>query len=421
MRRRLYALSIATAVAFAAGLLPSTHAQAGVSDGGTSLKPQACNPVPPSSVGSVTGNTHVVIVDIHTPPLPPCPALGSGRVPAYGDPVSAPPPSAGTPCPDGPNGPEAYDPAHPHYVTTPRVPIALDMPADPTRDPEEQPRQPLASVPAYFINTGPHQPPTIPGVDGQSPITERSTSTLADLEYHPGFTRYTYAVDSGQADGQGHCKVALSFDPVKPDKNIALRVCCGIVPGQQTPGPAALLQQALDLEKTWAPGTVSVTPADSFVVFVPTCLWTNGGTVPSTSQAIEYDVARPDDPATGRHVFLQYLIILTPGRLHIDWGDGFSDDIDAAAARSGPPQNPPADCTIRHDYKQVSGEAHGGPPGGLTIRVTQEVTIRATVTTFDGVDTVTSTVILPQQPPALDYTPDPQPRHLVQQIEAVVR
>ncbi|HEY6378003.1 MAG TPA: hypothetical protein VI316_02370, partial [Candidatus Dormibacteraeota bacterium] len=134
----------------------------------------------------------------------------------------------------------------------------------------------------------------------------------------------------------------------------------------------------------------------------------------------EMDIAQPDDPATGRHVVFQYLVTLAPGRLHIDWGDGFSDDVAPVATRSAPPVNPPSDCNIQHLYKQVSGEAHGGPPQGLTVRVTQQVTVSATVTSFDGATTVSETVIVAQQPPALDYTPAPQPLHRVEQIEAVL-
>jgi hypothetical protein len=175
------------------------------------------------------------------------------------------------------------------------------------------------------------------------------------------------------------------------------------------------------VEKSWVAGTVSVTPAQHFVVFAPTCLWTAGGTVPAQSVTYAMTVAQPDDPATGRHVVFQYLIMLTPGRLHIDWGDGFGDEVAPAATQTGAPRNPPYDCNVQHLYKQVSGETHGGPPDGLVVRVTQQVTVSATVTSFDGATAVTESVIVPQQPPAFNYTPDPQPRHHVEQIEAVVR
>jgi hypothetical protein len=118
-------------------------------------------------------------------------------------------------------------------------------------------------------------------------------------------------------------------------------------------------------------------------VHVPTCVWTDS-TVPAAPDASH---ALTSTVVDGYTLFLLYDVIVTPGTVAWNWGDGTTSIAPGPMERGPatlPTYNPSSQrwtdpCAVSHAYAAVSA--------GATITATETFTVSITVSWSDGVAT----------------------------------
>ena len=393
MKTQRMVTSMAILVALACGTLTPLAAYAGQGGSG-GAGGAGCAATNPS--GAAIADGAIVATTINAG-QPPCPNPGPGTIPGNG-PFRGPAlPVAGAPCSPW-AGASSGASRHVNLTMTPvGNTILWFIPNRPTD----------AQLPSNVVDDSASQNGP-PGVNIFSTLV-----ALLTMQQHEGvYGVYGIASVNGPSTWGPDlkCHTSLSYSPaVFFDQTKPVTTAGG--PPVNSPAPPNIQGYAQTLVQQWQAGSVMTTPANTFYTWTPVCVYLQGGTVPVAAKTVQIIQPEPFDPVTGRQIVVQYTITLTPQQPVVVWGDGTTSPISATAPQ---PVNPPNDCQNTHMYKQVSGEPGGGPAGGLTFQVTQQVTLTANVQYFDGTATTNYNVALGAPVTLTWATSGP---HVIKQIE----
>jgi hypothetical protein len=168
--------------------------------------------------------------------------------------------------------------------------------------------------------------------------------------------------------------------------------------------PSWVATDADSLVAGWHAGSVNLSPAGDFYVFVPTCVWFTNYNIPAAPTPEVFVHPLPPD-GSGQDIIVEYTINVDPQPPVVNWGDGSSSTVNLGGSA---PSNPSQSCSPdpnTHNYKVVANS--------VQISVTQSVDLSVQIAYTNGNSTQTWTV--PLAPVNLGW-PSPAP-HAVYQVE----